>query len=101
MRLRDIFSQFQRLTPFFVGLRTATLLVLLAVLVGALTEPLIPALMKPLLDRGFAAQQLDLWYVPVGIIGVFAVRGAAGFVAQYGITYIAQKGMHNMLFFFF
>ncbi len=96
MRLRDIFSQFQRLTPFFVGLRTATLLVLLAVLVGALTEPLIPALMKPLLDRGFAAQQLDLWYVPVGIIGVFAVRGAAGFVAQYGITYIAQKGMHNM-----
>ena len=36
MRLRDIFSQFQRLTPFFVGLRTATLLVLLAVLVGRL-----------------------------------------------------------------
>ena len=96
MRLRDIFSQFQRLTPFFVGLRSAALLVLFAVLVGALTEPLIPALMKPLLDRGFAANQLDLWYVPAGIIGVFAVRGAAGFVAQYGITYIAQSGMRNM-----
>jgi ATP-binding cassette, subfamily B, bacterial MsbA len=41
------------------------------------TEPVIPALMKPLLDQGFGQASMPLWLVPVVIIGLFvgAQRG--------------------------
>ena len=45
---------------------------------------MIPALLKPLLDSGFKAGTLNLWLVPVAVIGLFAVRGVAGFVVAYG-----------------
>ena len=49
--------------------------------------------MKPLLDQGFTAGKLPLWMVPVAIIGLFALRGAAGFVAQYGLAWTANRGV--------
>ena len=64
-----------------------------ATLVGAITEPLIPALLKPLLDRGFTEGSLPLWAVPLAIMGVFLVRGVAQFVGQYALTRIANEGM--------
>ncbi|MFM8767996.1 MAG: lipid A export permease/ATP-binding protein MsbA, partial [Rubrivivax sp.] len=60
------------------------------------TEPLIPALMQPLLDRGFSGQSLPLWMIPLAIVALFAVRGVAGFVAQYGLAWAANKGVQKM-----
>lgn len=65
-------------------------------MVAALTEPLMPALMKPLLDRGFTQGQLALWMVPAFIILLFAVRGVAQFVSQYALARIANEGMQRM-----
>ena len=62
-------------------------------MVGALTEPLIPALLQPLLDQGFTKGTLHLWMVPAAIMGVFLVRGLAQFVAQYALARIANEGM--------
>jgi subfamily B ATP-binding cassette protein MsbA len=62
-------------------------------LVAAITEPLIPALLKPLLDSGFTDGTLELWLVPVAILGVFIARGIAQFVSQYALTRIANDGM--------
>ena len=62
-------------------------------MVGAATEPAIPALLKPLLDNGFSSATLPLWVVPVAVIGLFAIRGIAGFVAQYGLAWAANRGM--------
>ena len=31
--------------------------------------------------------------MPVAIIGLFAIRGLAGFVAQYGLTWAANRGV--------
>jgi subfamily B ATP-binding cassette protein MsbA len=64
-----------------------------AIVVTAATEPMIPALLKPLLDQGFTAAQLPLWMVPVAIIGLFACAGLAGFVAQYGLAWAANRGV--------
>uniref|UniRef100_UPI00356390CE ABC transporter transmembrane domain-containing protein n=1 Tax=Hydrogenophaga sp. TaxID=1904254 RepID=UPI00356390CE len=72
------------------------LLAAVGTLVGALTEPLIPALLKTLLDRGFGQKDIDLWMVPVSLMGLFGVRGLAGFVAQYALSYTASRGMLNM-----
>ena len=65
-------------------------------LVGALTEPLIPALLKTLLDRGFGEGRIALWMVPAALMGLFGVRGLAGFVAQYALSYTASMGLLNL-----
>jgi subfamily B ATP-binding cassette protein MsbA len=67
-----------------------------AALVAALTEPLMPALLQPLLDRGFTRGQLALWMVPAAIILLFAVRGMAQFVSQYALARIANEGMQRL-----
>jgi subfamily B ATP-binding cassette protein MsbA len=83
----------RRLLPFFSGHRVAWGLAFFGTVVGAITEPLIPALLKPLLDSGFTDGTLELWLVPLAIIGVFLVRGIAQFTSQYAITRIANEGM--------
>ena len=44
-------------------------LAIAATLVGAVTEPMIPALLQPLLDKGFTQGTLQLWTVPLAIMG--------------------------------
>jgi subfamily B ATP-binding cassette protein MsbA len=82
--------------PYFRSGKAAIAAAGLAALVGAATEPLIPALMQPLLDKGFAGQGLPLWVIPLVIVGLFAVRGVAGFVAQYGLTWAANRAVQQM-----
>jgi len=86
-------QRLRRLWPYFGTEPWVWALALLATLVGALTEPLIPALLQPLLDQGFAQGTLALWLVPLTIVGVFAVRGMAQFSAQYALSRIANGGM--------
>lgn len=64
--------------------------------IGALTEPLIPALLKTLLDRGFSQGAIALWTVPAALMGLFAVRGLAGFVAQYALSHTASLGILHL-----
>jgi len=92
----SLLQRFARITPYFRHSRLAVGVAFLASLVGALTEPLIPAMLKPLLDQGFTAGALPLWLVPVAIIGTFALRGAAGFVAQYALSWAAHRGVQAL-----
>ena len=89
-------QRFARVGPYFRSGKAAIAAAGLAALVGAATEPLIPALMQPLLDKGFAGQGLPLWVIPLVIVGLFAVRGVAGFVAQYGLTWAANRAVQQM-----
>lgn len=89
-------KRMQRLWPFFGKQRGVWLLALMATLVAACTEPLIPALFKPLLDEGFAEKSLPLWWVPTAVIGIFLVRGAAFFISQYALARIANDGMQAL-----
>ncbi len=85
-----------RIAPYFAGTRKGFVLVIVGALIGSATEPAIPALLKPLLDSGFKAGTLPLWSIPVAIIGLFALRGLAGFMAQYGLSWAANQGMLQM-----
>jgi hypothetical protein len=82
--------------PYFRGARPALGAAAAAALVGALTEPLIPALMQPLLDKGFAGGGLPLWSIPLAIVGLFAIRGLAGFVANYALSWAAFGGVQAL-----
>ena len=88
-----LWDRLRRLSLYFGNQRPIWVLAILATLLGAITEPLIPALLKPLLDRGFTQGSLALWVVPLAIMGIFALRGAAQFVGQYALTRIANEGM--------
>ena len=89
----SLISRLKRLSVYFGHQRLAWTMAVIATLVAALTEPLIPALLQPLLDRGFTQGSLPLWMVPVAIIGIFLVRGIAQFVGQYALARIANEGM--------
>jgi len=89
-------ARLRRLSVYFGNQRSAWTLAVLATLVGAVTEPLIPALLKPLLDQGFTEGSLKLWMVPLAIMGVFLVRGLAQFVGQYALARIANEGMMKL-----
>ena len=85
-----------RVWPYFRDARTGIVFATLATVIGALTEPLIPALLKTLLDEGFNDGRIPLWMVPVAFMGLFGVRGIASFVAQYALSYTANTGMLNL-----
>ena len=89
-------ARVRRIAPYFRNTVPALVLAFIASAIAAATEPLIPRLLKQLLDSGFQDRTFSLWLVPLAIVGLFAVRGAAGFVAEYGLAWAASRGMLNM-----
>jgi subfamily B ATP-binding cassette protein MsbA len=82
-----------RIWPYFKGHKGSMAVAGLAMLVAAATEPAIPALLKTLLDEGFVADAFPLWMVPAALMGLFAIRGIATFVAKYALNYTAAGAM--------
>ena len=60
--------------------------------VVAMTEPALPALMKPMLDTGFVAKdQSFIRLIPFLIVLLFLVRGGANFVGAYAINWVGNR----------
>lgn len=91
-----LLQRLARLAPYFRHGRLGILLALLGSAIGAVTEPMVGALLKMLLDSGFQDRTLPLWAVPVAIVGLFGVRGVAGFVAQVSLSWSAQRALQAM-----
>ena len=89
------FAAVRWLAPYFGGRssRRFWAIAALATIVSSALEPLVPALIKPLLDRGFRPGGIDLWMVPATLLLLFAVRGTAGFIADLALARIAQDGL--------
>jgi len=65
---------------------------LLMMAAAAATEPVFPALMKPLLDGRFGSDAAtNAWRMPLLIVGVFMLRGLLGFVADYSLSWVSNK----------
>ena len=79
----SLWQRLRRVAPWFAGHPGTVALAILGIVIGAATEPAIPALMKPLLDKGFQPGALVLWEIPVVLLLLFGVRGFAGFLAAY------------------
>ncbi len=87
-----------RVWPYFntARSRSAWAVAIGATIVASATEPFVPALLKPLLDRGFQKGALDLWMVPVSLLLLFAIRGLSGFVAQYALAQVTNEGLQQL-----
>ena len=88
-----LLRRMRRLWPYFGRPLWVWFVAAGATLLLALSEPLIPALLQPLLDRGFQKGALPLWLVPVSLIALFAVRGLCSFLAQVAMTRITSHGL--------
>ena len=86
----------RKLAPYFGHQKGIWTVAVLATLMAALTEPMIPALFQPLLDKGFAENKLPLWVIPVVVVGLFAVRGVANFISQYALSRLTNDGMEKL-----
>ena len=91
-----LWPRLQRILPYFRASWRFALLAFLASLAAALTEPLIPALFKPLLDKGFNPDGFPLWMIPAAVVGLFFMRGLAHFIGQYALTRIANDGVQRL-----
>src|SRR3954468_15104619 len=92
----SLVARIRRVFPYIEHVRRIWVVVLLARVIGASTEPAVPALMKPFLDKGFVAGSFNLWLVPAALLLLFAVRGAAGFIADVALAKIANEGMFGL-----
>jgi subfamily B ATP-binding cassette protein MsbA len=84
------------LAPYFAGSGRYWAVAALCTLVSSAAEPLVPAMLKPLLDRGFTGNGLAIWMVPAALLLVFAVRGIAGFLADLALARITQDGLQGL-----
>jgi len=67
-------------------------LALLGITIVGISEPLLPALMKPLLDGTFVHKDETLiHWMPAIIIAIVLVRGGADFTAAYATGWISNK----------
>lgn len=94
--LLEFSLRLRRVWPYFRPSQGAWAIALGATIIAALTEPLVPALLKPLLDQGFKQGSFSIWVVPVSLILLFGIRGLAGFVAQYGLATFTNQGLLNL-----
>ena len=79
------------LMPFFSGSRKFWVGAAVCTFISSALEPVVPALLKPLLDEGFRpGSSLQIWMVPLALMLLFAVRGVAGFLADLALARIAQ-----------
>ena len=88
---------FARFAVYFVPHKRMLGLGMLLLLLAALTEPLIPALMKQLLDRGIVQSSATgravwpIWVVPLAVIGLFSARAMFGYAANLALSSVSGK----------
>ena len=91
-----LLQRLSRIAPFFLQRRLGIVAVLLASAVAAATEPMVAQLLKGLIDRGFKDRSLPLWVWPIAFVGLFSVRGIAGYVAQLALAWTVQHGLQEL-----
>ncbi|MDW8468748.1 MAG: lipid A export permease/ATP-binding protein MsbA [Burkholderiales bacterium] len=66
----------------------------LGMVAAAATEPLFPALMKPLLDGGFGAGRAPQWppaLFAAALVGIFVLRGLLTFASSYLLAWVEHR----------
>jgi len=91
-----------RLLRYVGPYRGVFALALLGMVIVAATQPVLPAMVKPLLDGTFVEKDKTLiTWAPVAIIALFVVRGLGEYMAQYSINWVGNRlvqDLRNVMF---
>jgi len=83
---------YKRLLGYVVPYRREFIIAVIGMVGYAITDTAFAALMKPMLDGSFVEQdQSAIIMVPLMIIGIFLLRGLAGFASTYYIAWIGWR----------
>ena len=71
---------------------------IIGMILTALTEPVFPAIMQLLLDRGFGASGDPrlMWLAPLMIIGLFLARGVFTFTMNYAMSRVTNQVLFDL-----
>jgi len=78
---------------YWIGFAVA----IVAMVVTAITETAFPAMMKPLMDKGFqGAATFQIWWVPVAVLLIFITRGLATFLSTYAMQWVSNNVLRDL-----
>lgn len=87
----------KRLRAMVWPYRRVMLISMLAMVVTAALEPVLPALLKPLVDSSLIAQDpQSQWMVPLALMVAFLVKGLTDYVSQVAGQWVAQQAIHDL-----
>lgn len=88
---RDI-ELYKRLLGYLAPYKGRFALVVAAMMVTALAEPALAALVKPLLDGSFVEKDpVFITYIPLALLGVAMLRALGGFAVAVGMNWVTEK----------
>lgn len=94
---KDNLKLYKRLLVYARPYYKAIILGSVLAALSAATEPLLPALMKPMLDDGFRfGEQSPLIWLPFAVVGIFFLRGVLGFASTYIMAWAQNKIVYQI-----
>jgi len=95
--MKDGFALYKRLLGSILPYRKVVALSILAMVVTASLEPVLPALLKPLVDESLIQKnQTAQWQVPLFIMVAFIAKGIADYVASVSSQWVAQRAITDL-----
>ena len=94
--MRQGLGLYRRLLGTLRPYRAAVLFSVAAMVLVAATEPLLPALLKPLVDESLIARDATAqWQIPLLLVAIFVVKGLVGYVSEEALKVLTRscKGM--------
>jgi subfamily B ATP-binding cassette protein MsbA len=87
------FALYRRLLGYVKPYRLEFAGAIMAMIVTAATEPMLPAMLKPMLDKSFVQQGVESWvrWIPLLMLGLFLVRGVANFASKFAMNWVGNK----------
>ncbi len=83
---------YRRLLSYVKPYRKVFLFAIIGMIIVAATQPGLPYLIKGITDKGFIAKDSEyIRMIPVYLILLFLVRGAATFASQFGIYWVGRR----------
>lgn len=69
----------------------------LAMICSAALEPVLPALMQPLIDKSLIQKNsVSMWQIPLFIVLAFVLKGVSDYVSNVASQTVAQKTMADL-----
>ncbi|QID16668.1 lipid A export permease/ATP-binding protein MsbA [Nitrogeniibacter mangrovi] len=95
--MKEGIALYRRLLGSIVPYRKVVVISILAMVVTASLEPVLPALLKPLVDESLIQKnQTAQWRVPLLIMVAFIAKGIADYVASVSSQWVAQRAITDL-----
>ncbi len=95
--MRQGLGLYRRLLGTLRPYRAAVLFSVAAMVLVAATEPLLPALLKPLVDESLIARDATAqWQIPLLLVAIFVVKGLVGYVASVSSHWVTHRAVADL-----